>query len=63
MTTVLSEKFAVGEPKRTSSQYCGARLTVDQEQIGFEVAFAVIMPFATERVIAMLFGEWLVVGK
>lgn len=39
------------------------RLAIDQDQVGFDVAVPMVFPVAGEGVVAMFFGERLVVGQ
>jgi len=44
-------------------QHCVIRFSVDQHQVGFDVAVTVVFPVAGQRMVAMLLGQRLVVGQ
>jgi hypothetical protein len=56
---LLIEEVAV-EPRRTSSRSSGVGFSVDEEQVWTDVAVAVSLPFAGERVVAIAILERLV---
>jgi hypothetical protein len=39
------------------------RFAIDQEQIGLEVAFAMVLPFVAKRVIVIFWGQRPVLGQ
>jgi hypothetical protein len=43
-------------------QNFGIRFPINQQQIGLEMALAMILPIASESVVAVLFGEGRVFG-
>ncbi len=44
-------------------QHCVIRFSVDQHQVGLDVAVTVVFPVAGQRMVAMPLGQWLVVGQ
>src|SRR5579863_4160390 len=52
----LAEEFAM-RSHADQLQDLGIRFSVDQKQIGFEMAFAMVPPVAPQRMVPALFGE------
>ena len=59
---LLIKKLAVRTRADELQNVC-VRLAVDQEQIGLEVALPKIMPFAGQGVVAVFFGQRLVLRQ
>ena len=56
---MLAKEFAV-RTQTNKLQYFSARLAVNQQQVGLKVAFAMVSPFACQRMIAVLIWQRLV---
>jgi len=48
----LAKEFAVGT-QSDKLQYFGVGLAINEQQVGFEAAFAMVLPFAAQSMIAV----------